>query len=362
MNYSPFGQLGQMFAQESILDSLLNKYITATVALSQKDISKSKISRDWVLEKIKNKIKEKYAEPQLYSEEPFLNFGSYFCGVQVSEVDEYDILVVIDSNSGFYYVNNTPVAEGLGTASPNNKYNSIYQFSESNYIDPNKILYWLKNIATEVANSYNGEIPTIQSPAVNLVIQSTDINIDLVPAGIFKNNYGNIFYIIPEGNSWIMTNPKNDKQILENIASTRPEFKNIIRLIKHIRNKYKIKISSYAIQCCAISYTEKYTWEKSIFNNFKNVLNYFAGCLERGSILDKYNSDNNLLKNVINLNTHAKKIREIIQDFGLIHNPYIYDNKEYERLSSILNNTATNAFNPYISSAKSAQRFYGGRN
>lgn len=86
------------------LNYLIQKYIDNEISLSMKDISASAKSREWFLNRIKNKINEKINNgeivPQLYSETPFVNFGSYFKGTKVKDVDEFDVLVVLDSNSG----------------------------------------------------------------------------------------------------------------------------------------------------------------------------------------------------------------------------------------------------------------------
>ena len=168
------------------VSKLLEKYIEDYISLSQKDISQSAKSREWFLERIKHEIDKNNQQPALYSPEPFLNFGSYFKGTKVSDVDEYDVLVILDSLSGELYEHDTKIGGGLGSANPNFKYFGRKYFKDDNTgTSPYKLLRWLEGIVGQVVSSYSGASPTRNNQSVTARLENNDINIDLVPAGIF---------------------------------------------------------------------------------------------------------------------------------------------------------------------------------
>ncbi|MHC4986998.1 MAG: hypothetical protein ACYTFX_00680 [Planctomycetota bacterium] len=57
-----------------------------------------------------------YLNPKLLASDPFIYFGSYFKGTKVADVDEFDVLVVIDSQGGQYSQGGKVIGHGLGSA------------------------------------------------------------------------------------------------------------------------------------------------------------------------------------------------------------------------------------------------------
>lgn len=327
--------------EKQVLDSLINRFIKDEISLEQKDIEQSAKSREWVLEKVKNKIEEKLKSPELYKDERFLKYGSYFTGLKVSNVDEYDVLVIIDSNTGIYSKDGISYGTGLGTASPNHKYDSKFKKNDDSGVSPTKMLNWLKGILEEVAESYNGETPIKDRQAITLKIKSKDIKIDFVPAGIFKRDTdGTVFYNIPDGtksNSWIITNPKLDAERIKYLACQKTDFKNVIRINKYIRDKYGMLLKSYIIQESACDHAESSYWYISIFDNLIAVLNSLKNALESGFLNDGYDGETNLLKNVSSSDYYASRITKLID---ALEDLQYEDDKEvaYSKLRKLLSN------------------------
>jgi hypothetical protein len=324
------------------LDKILNKFIDNHIRLSQKDIAASAKSREWVLDRLKSKIDNRDESPSLYKDEPFVKFGSYFTGLKVSNVDEYDILVTIDSNSGvFYKPANNSYGTGLGSAYPNHKYDQRFKKSDNSGVSPTKIMNWLKGLLEEIAESYGGEAPEKDGQAITLKIKSKDIKIDFVPAGIFKRNSDNsVFYNIPSGgkdNSWILTNPKLDSERIKRLSSLKSDFKNIVRLEKYIRDQYSMKISSCAIQTNACDHAEELFWYSGTFENLVSVLRSLKKSLDLKILLDPYDGETNLLEGVDNLPYYSDRIDKIITNFEELEYETSTDSA-YNKLCSILSN------------------------
>jgi len=343
-NRDKIDELEKMSKTEDFIrmDKLIRKFIKEKIALSQIDISESAKSREWLLNKIKNKINEREGEPTLYKPQLFVYFGSYFKGTKVKNVDEYDVLVVIDSYTGYFEQKGVRIGDGLGSANPNHKYDQKYKKSDGSGVSPSKLLNWLKSIVTEVVESYGGTAPIRNGQAITARIESKDINIDLVPAGIFQHTekQDTIFYDIPKGdknNGWILTNPLQDITLINELAKDRDNFRNIIRLVKFSRDNYNFKISSFAIECCIVKYAEE-VWFDSTFMNLLLLLLYFSDCLNSKAIFDTFDENNNLLENVESTEWYAERIEKIIE--LLLESGDEEDNKKaYQNLVNVLSNS-----------------------
>ncbi|AKB28110.1 hypothetical protein MSSIT_1391 [Methanosarcina siciliae T4/M] len=325
------------------MNKLINKFIKDEISLSRTDISESAKSRDWFLDRIKSKIEQRVNEPVLYGPQPFLYFGSYFKGTKVSNVDEYDVLVVIDSYGGQFTQNGQIVGNGVGKNNPNHKYDEKYKKSDGSGVSPAKTLNWLKGIVTEVVESYGGTAPERNGQAITARIESKDINIDLVPAGIFESTLqpGVFFYDIPKGdlnNGWILTNPQQDIKLINELAQKNYNFKNIVRILKYIKKQYNFSVSSFAIECCAISYANaNYWYSYSDYENLKGMLSYFAACLKNKNIQDTFDTDNNLLSDVGSSEWYSERVEKIINVL-CAQTHETDEEKAYGRVHSILSN------------------------
>ena len=289
------------------MDSLISKFINEEIVLSKKDISASAKSREWFLGRIKTKIEDDKNNPALYGTEPFVNFGSYFKGTKVSDADEYDILLVFDTNNGQFISGGNKIGEGIGSANPNHRYDQKFMKDDGQSLSPGKILSWLRGIAKEVVDEFGGTAPDRAGQAITVRIESKDISIDLVPAGIFSHTQrtGVEFYDIPRGDKddgWIVTNPKQDKELLNDLGGKYDNFKNVIRITKYIKQNYNLTISSFAVECSAISYVQNAAWYTSVYANLKGFLAQFSEALKAKSVQDIFDTTTNLLSSLSDTN------------------------------------------------------------
>lgn len=297
--------------------SALNKYLKEVIALSRKDISSAVSSRNWFIQRVQTVIDSRKNEPTLYSENPFFVYGSYAKGTKVSDLDEFDVMVVIDSNGGSFSRGGNSIGIGLGKASPNPKYQAKFYKSDDSGVSPSKILNWLKGIVKEITDSFGGEAPERNGQAVTAVIKSKNLSIDLVPGGIFsRSSDGKIFYNIPKGdkdNSWIVTSPEDDIDLLERASKNRDNFKNIIRLGKRLKDKYNFLIPSFAIETSAIQYLiKKNQWYNHLYYDFVLFLSHLSDQLKEGIISDPFDSSVNLLDGVESVAWYAERVQAVI--------------------------------------------------
>jgi hypothetical protein len=325
------------------LNTLLEKFITDEITLDQKDITAAVKSREWFLTRLENKINNYANQPFLYKQKPFVYFGSYFKGTKVSNVDEFDVLVVIDSSSGVFSRSGSQIGIGLGDQNPNPKYNKAYYKSDSSGVSPSKMLNWLKTMASEVIEPYGGSIPERDGQAITVEIQSQNLKIDLVPAGIFSypSRQGE-FYNIPDGSSgggWTITNPEVDKRLINELAKDRLNFKNVIRLLKFIRDKFNLKISSFAIECVVVDFAQRDDWRGNFPVDFLLSLNHLAQRLNAKSILDMFDTDTNLLDNIDDsISTWYGQRMEGLFNEILALEKRQDETAAYEKLKKLLNN------------------------
>ncbi|MDA1641853.1 hypothetical protein [Bacillus cereus group sp. TH177-1LC] len=296
----------------------INRFITEEIKLLKEDISSAVTSREWFLNRIKNAIQNRENEPDLHSDN-FVKFGSYFKGTKVTNVDEFDVLVVIDSRSGEYKVDGNVIGKGLGNANPNHKYDKKYRKSDDSGVSPSKLLNWLKGIVEEVVKSFNGQAPERDGQAITAIIKSKNLKIDLVPAGIFEEDDGTVFYIIPKGdkgNGWIRTQPKDDMKKLEDVAKEKAGFRNVIRLMKFIRSAYNFKISSFAIESAVVNYGKTELWKNDLYTDLKGCLGYLAQNFRDGEIKSTIDENANLISGVVSLDYYATRIDKIVTALG----------------------------------------------
>lgn len=299
------------------LSSALNWYIREVITLPQSDISSAVRSREWFIDLVKQEIKGRTGEPVLYPDRNILYFGSYFKGTKVKAVDEFDVLVILDSNNGVFSQYGTSVGTGLGRADPNPKYYQRYKKSDGSGVSPTKLLNWLKDVVESATGKYGVETPVRNGQAITATIKSKDLKIDLVPAGVFQHNSsGETFYNIPRGdreNGWILTAPHKDLERLKAASEGKENFKNVIRLCKHIKDTYKFSISSFAIESAIVGYGERNFWQNDLYSDFRAVLEDLIDTFRRGVIPDPFEDQNNLIADVQSLSWYADRLEKIIE-------------------------------------------------
>lgn len=310
------------------VSAAIGAFINNEISLTRKDISSAVESREWFIERVKSEIENRTEELVLYAPDPFIYFGSYFKGTKVKNVDEFDILVVIDSNTGVFSRYGQKLGVGQGNASPNHKYDNKYYKEDGSGVSPAKMLNWLKGIVKAVTSSFGGEAPIRNNQAVTAYIKSKDLKIDFVPAGIFKHTFdGSTFYNIPRGdasNGWIITSPRQDIELLKRAAKGKNSFRDVIRLCKYISSSYNFLVSSFAIESAIVQYGQNETWfnsgSKDLYLNVKGALSYLATFFRYGLISDPYDKNNNLIAEASSLSWYADRIDEIIAKLNSLQN------------------------------------------
>ena len=277
----------------------------------QTDISASAKSREWFLSRIENVIASRKNEPVLYKPR-FVYFGSYFKGTKVQVVDEYDVLVVIDSHTGIFSSGGVEIGKGQGVAAPNHKYDGKYMKDDNSGVSPTKLLNWFHGVVKEITDAFNGEAPERQGQAVTAIIKSQNLKIDLVPAGIFtRKSEGTTFYIIPNGrkdNGWIVTSPESDIRALNELAAGKDNFKNVIRITKRIKDRYNFIVPSFAVETAIVDYGNRTKWYNNLFYDTLGVVEHLSKRFREGVIADPYDLTKNLLPDADNLSWYADRL------------------------------------------------------
>jgi|GEM_PF-1926568 len=300
------------------IETAIEAYINDVITLTKTDISSAVKSREWFVERLEKVIASRTNEPVLYSDEQFVYYGSYFKGTKVAAVDEFDILVVIDSNTGVFSQSNIPVGKGVGSSYPNHKYDQSFMKSDNSGVSPTKMLNWLKGVVQEVVEPFGGEAPDRNGQAITATIKSKNLKVDLVPAGVFKRTSDElIFYDIPKGdkdNGWLITSPRLDIKRLNDIAVDKKHFKNVIRIAKRIRDTYNFQVSSFAIETAIANYCDGGSWHDNLYNDLRSVLLNLANTFREGVILDPFDTKTNMISGVESLEWYAERLDGIVTD------------------------------------------------
>jgi hypothetical protein len=207
------------------------------------------------------------------------------------------------------------------------------------------MLNWLKNVVHTVTESFGGEAPIRNGQAVTAIIKSKNIHIDLVPGGIFQHkDKEEIFFNIPTGdvgNNWIVTSPRQDIALLDNIASDKDNFRNVVRICKRIKDTYNFLVSSFGIETAVIiaNSSDSISWENNLFIDLKKTLSAIADSFKSGHLPDSYDTSKNLFEGVDNLDWYAERIEKIINVLDLVHNNPTYDQaKTYTKVFNAFEN------------------------
>lgn len=321
----------------------LHRFVREVIALPRPDISSAVRSREWFLKRLSAVIVEREGEPSLMTDRPYLMYGSYRKGTKVATVDEFDIMVRVDSNGGVFSRGDAQIADGQGSAYPNHKYDEKYLLENQQAVSPTKVLNWLRSVAHEVVEPYGGEVPERDGPAITVIIKSQDLRLDLVPGGVFKRRSdGKFFYNIPRGvnsTDWILTAPEDDIARLESAADKRQNFKNVVRICKRIKDRYNFALSSFAVETSVVGYVWSSDWYQDYHRDLSGVLGQFATDLRCANIPDPVDTATNLLHgaNAETLKWYADRVDNIRT--GLISARALGDEQvAYERVKALLEN------------------------
>lgn len=302
------------------IDAAVRHYIDNVIRLSQMDISASAKSREWFLDRVISTIADRADdganEPVLY-EPKKVYFGSYFKGTKVGVVDEYDVLLVVDTNNGVLSEDGTTLAYGQGTADPNPLFDKKLYKDNGSGVSPAKLLNWLKRVVEEVVDSFGGTAPIRRRQAVTARIISQNISIDLVPAAtLTRLTDGKAFYAIPSGDAsggWVSTSPEEDKAHLAEVARGKTDFRNVVRVLKRVRDRHNFKVSSFAIETDVVRYAESTYWTSQVGLEVRYALVHLARAFRSGRISDPFDASKNLIDGVSSLSWYAERIDSIVE-------------------------------------------------
>lgn len=178
------------------------------------------------------------------------------------------------------------------------------------------MLNWLKGVVQEVVEPFEGEAPDRNGQAITATIKSKNLKIDLVPAGIFKRTSDElIFYDIPKGdkdNGWLLTSPRLDKKRLDDIATEKENFKNVIRIAKRIKDTHNFQVSSFAIETAIANYGDSGRWNNNLHKDLRSVLLNLAKTFRGGVILDPFDIKTNMISGVESLEWYAERLDGIV--------------------------------------------------
>jgi len=302
----------------------VKNYIDNEIRLSARDIQQCAKSRQWFLDRIKNEISAMTNQPILFQEAPFVNFGSYFKGTKVADVDEYDILVVIDAAGGQYSKNAIVTGTGEGRSCPNHIFNQAFYKADGSGVSSLKLKLWLHKIVAKVVAAYGGVPPQIDGSAVTAHIASKDLSIDLVPAAVISRlSDCKRFYCIPDNanaDEWTATCPTDDIDRVVRISEGKENCKNVIRICKRIKDTYNLNISSFAIEVAVCNYIESklnYTWDNyDLATIVGNCVDSLGNVIQTGVITDLFDSSENLL----NRNSDLSGISQLFKSVAYLLN------------------------------------------
>jgi hypothetical protein len=277
----------------------IRRYIDRNLRVSMQDISASARTREWLKGRLRSVIAARERQPVLYGPEDFVHYGSYFKYTNVGVVDEYDMLVVIDSASGVFSRGGIAVGLGLGAANPNHKYSSTLLRPDGTGVSPVKLLTWLRGVAFDAVSPWGGAVPERLPQTVTVEIASSNVTVELAPAGIFQRfGDGSVFYNIPSQDStgWVATSPRSDIARLDLVAAGRNDFRNVIRAVKRTAKAHSLDMPSFAIESAVVDYGCSHWWFNDLHLDFRGALQHVGRACRIGWISDPYDSTQNLLQ------------------------------------------------------------------
>jgi len=128
-------------------------------------------------------------------------------------------------------------------------------------------------------------------------------------------------------------------ELIRNIAKLRPEFKNVIRILKSVRSDYNFDVPSFAVECSVVRYALANEWTASVAHNLYNALHDFASSLREKSIIDTWDDKTNLISHLEVNDWYADRVDQICD---LIYDLQYEDDEEkaYDKLRKKLRNEA----------------------
>lgn len=262
-NYKLNKEADYYFSSDNYLNKVLNnQHIKSNLIYFQKVLNYREKLKHWLFEKFKNKLST-----------PPEDAGSFYKRTAIESNYDLDIILAFKKSS----------------------YNTL----EEMYYD----------VYDEIKNWFGSKaIITKKTKAIGITFNNygDPIHVDIVPGREIKNytieKYLNLYvkpnWIWQKGGSF-----KTNIGIQKKITANKPHARAIIKLLKIYRDRNEIQIPSLIIEQCVVdALSENYFGvNKSITENLLNSMHYISIIMERHTLIDKANTNNNLYGKLDNL-------------------------------------------------------------
>ncbi|MEG3909626.1 hypothetical protein QT979_17425 [Microcoleus sp. w2-18bC1] len=237
------------------------------VDLDPENTKKARASRDNLFTQIKILAKNNSDFPELKSDTPFINFGSFARRTKIKPLDDIDFLVILNGSKrvaekvSLFRTHKLqfirPSIALMGTRPSM----ALEQFLDDNdYINSTILLNRIKCHLSSVKNYEKAEIRR-RGEVVTLKLNSYSWNYDIVPAIPMLNNYGGTaYFLIPDGKgNWKPTDPRIDEDNTTRVNKYHDgKFLPVVRLLKYWNSiaYNRPRLSSYYFETLAIKVFE----------------------------------------------------------------------------------------------------------
>lgn len=257
------------------VNKAFEEFMTNTVNLDPKIVSKARNSRDNLLENIAELSKKDdfFTLCQPFNE----HFGSFARKTQCRELDDIDLMIGICGNGATY--------------NGDDPWNNIHIYSSSDdsaqkactrddgTLNSTQVLNKFKK-ALEKVREYSRSETHRNGEAIVLNLKSKDWSFDIVPCfKTKKNENGQDYYLIPNGSgNWKKTDPRKDREYVSSVnKSNDGKVLELVRLAKRWnQDTNKIFVPSYVLETLVVNYCNSSIdeLEPSLGDRFKDTLLY----------------------------------------------------------------------------------------
>ena len=237
----------------------------------------AKASKDELLRQILN-LPADGVFPELHTDIPFIQYGSYARKTKVRPLDDIDIMIVLHAHSAWYDMYRSPTIVD----------NIHYDRRLGNFIDDNGHIN-----STKVINAFIKNLSKVRlyrhadfkknGEAAELELQSYNWKYDIVPCFITNPEPdGRTFFLIPDGKGgWKKTDPRLDKARVEQVnANHNFSILDVVRLIKYWNKRNTMStIPSYLLENIVLDFFDGRTPNNvadTVRGCFLNVLHYIG--------------------------------------------------------------------------------------
>lgn len=276
------------------IQSALKQMIEENVNMPSDRVTKTRASRDWLLERIENF--EKGTQYLYFCKNFNLHFGSFSRRTKVQPIDDIDIMIGLNGHLLYWDDNMYDYTNCSIHLDPDVQTSGLWKdcLNEDKSLNSTKLLNKFKNALINISHYESANIHRRQQ-AITLKLSSYEWNFDLVPC--FHTTSG--VYLIPNGKGgWMKTNPEKDQELVTSINKKHNgNFLELIRLVKYWNSKAfdrKANIeSSYLLEVMLANYYSSREYLSNIEYEFEQSLNYLRDNI-RNTVDDPKNIEGNL--------------------------------------------------------------------